>query len=301
MSGKLGHRLGRFVGLEQPRTLSTRYIQVAEILGSRLRWDEAECATPVRMDTSDGYLLCLQRRDLQAIPYWVNGKPVAMMPLNRGQFLFLDLNEEHASLTRGPVDCVSMYTPRDAVQQFEQEHDLKPVGSLRTANGVAFSDHIIRSLGEALVPAFERPEAASGLFVDYVALALLTHLTTFYADKPAVVGPVAGGLAPWQERRAKEMLLANMDGKIGLDELARACRLSRSHFARAFKMTTGTSPLRWLLARRLERAQELLLNSDLPIDQIASHCGFSDQSHLTRNFLSAMNVTPGQWRRLRRC
>ncbi|PDT52528.1 MULTISPECIES: AraC family transcriptional regulator [Sinorhizobium] len=298
MSGKLGQRLGRFVGLDQPPTLTTRYLQLAEISGSRHCWDGSEAAAPVRMETSNGYLLCLQRRELPAIPYWVNGKPVSMMPLNRGQFLFLDLNEEHASVTRGTVDCVSMYAPRAAIRQFEHEHDMKSVGELRTANGVAFSDNVIRHLGACLAPAFERPETTSRLFVDYIALALLTHLTTHYAENPAVARPI-GGLAPWQERRAKEMLLAHLDGKIGLDELARACRLSRSHFARAFKATTGSSPLQWLLGRRIERAQELLGNSELPIEQIASRCGFTDQSHLTRSFVKAMNVTPSHWRRLR--
>jgi AraC family transcriptional regulator len=273
---------------------------LAEITGSRLRWNGSDSGAPVRMERRNGYLLCLQRRYLAEYPYWVNGKPVPTMPLNAGQFLLLDLNEEHASLTRGDVDCVSMYTSHEALQQFHEEHDLRSVGSLRTASGVAFSDDIVRNLGECLVPAFERPDTASQLFADQVALALLTHLTTFYAEQPAIVRPIRGGLAHWQERRSKEILLANLDGKIGLAELASACGLSRSHFARAFKVTTGASPLQWLMVQRLERAKNLLLNSSLPIDQIAHYCGFTDQSHFTRAFQRMVGVTPGLWRRLRR-
>jgi transcriptional regulator GlxA family with amidase domain len=95
------------------------------------------------------------------------------------------------------------------------------------------------------------------------------------------------------------MLLANIDGRIGLDELARACSLSRSHFARAFKATTGMTPMQWLLNQRVERAKNLLLNSTLPIDEIAHTCGFSDQSHFSRAFLRAIGDTPGAWRRAR--
>lgn len=300
MGTEIGQRLGRFVGLEQPRTLTTRFLQMAEITGSRLRWDESGTGAPVRMERTDGYLLCLQRRHLAEYPYWVNGKPAPAMPLNAGQFLFLDLNDEHASLTRGTVDCVSMYISREALRQFHEEHDLRSVGSLRAASGVAFSDDVIRNLGECLVPAFEWPDTASRLFVDHVALALLAHLTAFYAKQPAVVRPRHGGLARWQERRAKEMLLANLDGKIGLEELARACGLSRSHFARAFKAAVGMPPLQWLLIQRVERAKTLLLNSTLPIDQIAHQCGFADQSHFTRAFLRIVDVTPGVWQRIRR-
>jgi transcriptional regulator GlxA family with amidase domain len=96
------------------------------------------------------------------------------------------------------------------------------------------------------------------------------------------------------------MMLANIDGKLGLDELANACELSRSHFARAFKVATGSSPFQWLLAQRIERAKNLLLDSNLPIDQIAEQCGFTDQSHFTRTFLKFAGAAPGQWRRLRR-
>ncbi|EHK54085.1 putative transcriptional regulator [Mesorhizobium alhagi CCNWXJ12-2] len=297
MGKEIVRSVGRFVGLEQPRTLSTRFLQLAEIVGTRLRWDGVDAGAPVRMERRDGYLICLQRTDLPSIPYWVNDVPTPMMPLSRGKFLLLDLNEEHASVTRGTVDCVSMFASREALQQFRQEHDLRPVGSLRAANGVALQDEIIRNLGECLVPAFERPDAASQLFTDQIALALLTHLTAFYAEQPVVARPMRGGLARWQERRAKDMLLANLDGEIGLDELARACGLSRSHFARAFKTAVGMPPLQWLLVQRVQRAKDLLLNSALSIDQIAHHCGFADQSHFTRVFVRVVNATPGVWRR----
>jgi AraC-like DNA-binding protein len=300
MAKEFGRSIGRFVGLTEPRTLSTRFLQLAEVTGSRLSWSEPENEAPVRMESSNGYLICLQRRHLAEYPYWVNGRAVPAMPLEAGQFLFLDLNEEHASLTRGAVDCVSMYTSHATLQQFHEEHDLRPIGSFRTANGVALNDGIIRSLGECLVPAFERLDAQHKLFADSVSLALMTHLTTFYATEPTLMRQARGGLARWQERRAREMLLANLDGKVGLGELARACGLSRSHFAREFKNTMGMPPLQWLLAQRIERAKGLLLNTSDTIDTIAHQCGFTDQSHFTRSFSKSVGITPGAWRRLRR-
>jgi AraC family transcriptional regulator len=109
-----------------------------------------------------------------------------------------------------------------------------------------------------------------------------------------------GGLAPWQERRAKELLIAHLDGEISLRELAREADLSRSHFARAFKETTGLPPHRWLVSKRIERAQEILINSTLSLVEVARLTGFADQSHFTRVFTSTVGISPGEWRRQRR-
>lgn len=106
-----------------------------------------------------------------------------------------------------------------------------------------------------------------------------------------------GGLAPWQLRRAKEILRAHMVGSISIAQLAAECRLSTCHFARSFRHSTGISPHRWLMHRRVERATELLKQSPLPITEIALSCGFADQSHLTRVFTSVHGSAPGQWRR----
>ncbi len=128
-------------------------------------------------------------------------------------------------------------------------------------------------------------------------MGLLIHLASRYGGirfDPAATG---GGLAPWQERRAKEMLVAQLDGELSIEDLARECDLSRSHFARAFKKSTGQPPHRWLMARRLERAQELLATSSKSVGEIAVTCGFADQSHFTRVFMELHQLPPGQWRR----
>ncbi|WP_244491144.1 AraC family transcriptional regulator [Paramesorhizobium deserti] len=217
----------------------------------------------------------------------------------RGQSLLADLNREHTAIVHTAVDCISFYVSRRAIERFLDEHGLPRVASLRAIQGEALNDTVVENLGNCLLPAFQHPETASQLFVDHVALALLSHLVASYGEREVTIRPASGGLAPWQERRTKEMLLASIDGKIGLDELARGCGLSRSHFARAFKTTTGMSPMRWLLVQRIERAKDLLTNSPLPVDQIAHQCGFADQSHFTRAFFRIVGVTPGAWRRVR--
>jgi AraC family transcriptional regulator len=84
---------------------------------------------------------------------------------------------------------------------------------------------------------------------------------------------------------------------VQLKEVARECRLSVSHFSRAFRRTMGVAPHNWLLTRRIEVAKEKLRNSGLSLSEVALACGFADQSHLTRVFTGMVGVSPGAWRR----
>jgi AraC family transcriptional regulator len=106
-----------------------------------------------------------------------------------------------------------------------------------------------------------------------------------------------GGLAPWQMRRTEQIVRESLDGDLTLAHLADECHLSVAHFARAFKQTTGKPPHRWLLARRVEHAQRLLLTSAQPLAKVAAACGFADQSHFTHVFSEIVGIGPGAWRR----
>jgi len=106
-----------------------------------------------------------------------------------------------------------------------------------------------------------------------------------------------GGLAPWQLRRAQELLHEKLSTKVPLHSVAAACRLSVSHFARAFKVSTGVAPHRWLMLERVAKARSLLAGSPMSLAEIALACGFADQSHLSRVFLRTEGVSPGAWRR----
>ena len=126
-------------------------------------------------------------------------------------------------------------------------------------------------------------------------LAVAAHVAQTYGGMRPVSRPVRGGLSPWQVRRAKEILSANLDGNVLLKEVARECRLSVSHFSRAFRRTMGMAPHNWLLAHRIEVAKEKLRDGGLSLSEVALTCGFANQSHLTRVFTRMVGVSPGAW------
>src|SRR4029077_9570364 len=135
------------------------------------------------------------------------------------------------------------------------------------------------------------------LALDQFSLILGAHVLRAYAGLPPSKTPKRGGLAPWQARRAAEMIRESLDGNIHLSDMARECGLSVSHFTRAFRKSFGMSPYRWLLERRIDRAKALLVTSDLAIADIAMRAGFSDQAAFTRAFVRIVGDSPGRWRR----
>src|SRR4029078_3912667 len=79
--------------------------------------------------------------------------------------------------------------------------------------------------------------------------------------------------------------------------VAQECGLSISHFARSFKASFGVSTHRWLVQRRIERAQEILIHTRESLSDIAEQAGFADQAAFTRTFHQIVGVSPGRWRR----
>jgi AraC family transcriptional regulator len=159
------------------------------------------------------------------------------------------------------------------------------------------SDPVVHHLGLCLHTARSQPSEMSPVCADHVASALQAYLKQAHNVVSLPPPAARGGLAPWQLRRAKAMLVSHLDEPISLAELARACKLSPSHFARAFRQTTGQPPHRWLMEQRIEKAKQLLVDTTLSLAQIAQTCGFADQSHFTRVFAQLVQSSPGQWRR----
>lgn len=111
--------------------------------------------------------------------------------------------------------------------------------------------------------------------------------------------PARGGLAPWQIRKVTSHIEANLDRSIKNEELAALVRLNPSHFGRAFRNSLGEPPHEYVIRRRVERAQGLMLSTDASLSEIALDCGLADQSHLTRLFRRFAGESPRAWRRAR--
>src|SRR5215831_4809207 len=94
-----------------------------------------------------------------------------------------------------------------------------------------------------------------------------------------------------------EYVEGHLDASLTLEHLAAVAHLSAYHFARQFSVATGQPPHQYVIARRVERAQQLLRQDhDLSLAEIAAGAGFSDQSHFSHHFKRLTGVTPGRFR-----
>jgi AraC family transcriptional regulator len=158
-------------------------------------------------------------------------------------------------------------------------------------------DPIVQHLEACLHKERAQPDEMSQACADHVASALEAYLSQT-SSTAAIAVSARGGLAPWQLRRAQEILGSRLEETVSAADLAREFDLSPGHFARAFKQTTGKPLHRWLLELRVEKAKEMLLSSARPLAEIAVACGFADQSHFTRVFSQIARSSPGLWRRV---
>jgi AraC family transcriptional regulator len=108
-----------------------------------------------------------------------------------------------------------------------------------------------------------------------------------------------GGLAAWQVRRIKVFVEDNLIRRIALSELASLTRFSRAHFSRSFRVSFNETPHHYVVRMRVERALVQLQSAGTPLSQVATECGFSDQSHFNRAFKKMLGTSPGAWRRAR--
>ena len=111
--------------------------------------------------------------------------------------------------------------------------------------------------------------------------------------------PVRGGLASWQKHLVTAHIEANLDAAIRVKDLAALINLSSCYFSRVFRESFHETPHGYVMRRRVQRAQGLMLTTDASLARIAADCGLADQAHLNKIFRRFVGESPGAWRRVR--
>jgi AraC family transcriptional regulator len=161
-----------------------------------------------------------------------------------------------------------------------------------TRTRLRFSDDRIWTLVKLLAEAVNDPDPSTQLYGDGLIAAISARLFAGLL-KP---GADAKGLSTSQLRRVVEYLDAHLPKHIELAKLAELAELSRAHFSRAFKASTGMAPYRWQLDARIRRAQALLIDTNASLEDVAEATGFADAVHFGRIFRKLTGATPAAWR-----
>jgi AraC family transcriptional regulator len=176
------------------------------------------------------------------------------------------------------------------VQAFDRDAEQLPVV-------IGMLDPTVQRFATLCDQEIMRGGAGGRLFAEGLVTSLLVHLFRSYGSHPREPRHFIGGLAPAQLRQVQNYIEDFLGEDLGLAELASLTGLSTHHFGQAFKASTGITPHRYVMERRIHRARELLISESLSIGEIAASVGFSSQSHLTSNFRKQTGLTPGLYRR----
>lgn len=200
----------------------------------------------------------------------------------------------------GPASDTVIEGAIDVAEIFVDATSLSIGGAFHSAAGPIFgftSDDLMASAVRLFLAAGGygdvRPRAAAAMFGQTV----LQLLASRAAETDNVSG---GGLSPSTLRRINGVIdgrLARPDGlPPSVVELAEAARLSLSHFIRAFRKTTGTTPYQYMMGRRRQRAMALLRCTDKSVAEVSDELGFSSPAHFIASFRQRFGATPGDYR-----
>jgi AraC family transcriptional regulator len=299
-SSKYESAIARAFGLRDAPVLASRTLKKSAMSVTEIRSDRRNFGVTASIPREDAYLIALQIRECPDHDLFFDDRHVTPRNYVEGMTTIYDLRRNPIADIRDPFHALMFHLPHSALHDLADEAGAPRISDLQYEPGVSVADPVVRHLLLSLLPAMSQPEEARPLFLDHVALAITVHIARQYGAMRIGRRPPRGGLAPWQERRAKDLLNANLEGEVPLSRLAAECGLSVRHFARAFRQSAGVPPHRWLMKRRVELARELLRDPARSLSEIALACGFSDQSHFTRVFTAMVGASPGGWRRMQR-
>lgn len=114
------------------------------------------------------------------------------------------------------------------------------------------------------------------------------------ADAPSCARPVRG-LSTRALARALDHIERHIGENLSLADIAGAACISRFHFARLFRVSTGQSPMEYVLRKRIALAKEQLARGPQKISATAASLGFFDQSHFTRTFRRMTGYSPREF------
>jgi AraC-like DNA-binding protein len=271
--------------------------QKPEFAITRLRSGPREMEKAPEYPQDDAILICVSLTPA-SVGQWralYNGREVGVTRAIPFATTFLDLNCRMEMWVRGPFDYLHYYLSRGLLEKIARDNDVAKTFRLQEVFFV--EDLVVAQLTKSILTPVIHGEPLDRLALDQIATVLGAHTLQAHCGTPKFAAPPQRGLEPWQKLRTVELLRARLAGDITVKELAAACSLSESHFARCFRKTFSTSVHQRLIQLRIDRAKELLSGTKKSLGEISLLSGFFDQAAFTRTFSRIERTSPSRWRR----
>jgi AraC family transcriptional regulator len=293
--GPFGTRMAGYLSRGDEQAVTTHTLCSPRLVATSLQsdWGLFGLSDPIPRERA--FVVSVQLKELSFHELRLRGATVHTGHHSKGGVSAFDLEDDPRFFFPCSFHCLQFYLKRSTLDEIADEHHAKPIETLFWPHGAI--DETVSRLSFALLATFENPVNTGKLFMDHVALALTTHFAYAYGGMRAVARIRRPYLASWQKRRCEELVRHNIAKDLSLADIAKECDMTLSHFTHSFKQSTGESPHRWFLKRRVEAAKEMLLWTELAIQEIAIACGFGEPSRLARAFFAVVGAAPEIWRR----
>ena len=224
-----------------------------------------------------------------------SGRSVAIGTFRPGVVIIIPAGSSSRWDIPKPVDVVQLYLPHRTLERVARDADVGTPTDLleRTAHPDPVTSRLLLSAADGL----EGNGALDTLFRNQLTDLLATRILAAHTGAPTMFQPTMGGLSPKVLLRAIERLRSDGDADVSLAALASDAGLSRFHFCRAFKESTGLSPHAWLRQHRLEQAMNMLRDTDASVVSVAVALGYASQTAFAAAFKRLTGETPSNWRR----
>jgi AraC family transcriptional regulator len=233
----------------------------------------------------DDCLVILHRSGPVNVNFRIEGDRTISQQRRRGQISLI------------PGDCggqVDLRAPHDTLHIYLRS-ELFDGHAAGLTPLLGIEDAILENLAAAIGGAVTDRLPRSSLYVDPVAQAVARRVLDIAHKGTKRRG--AQQLSDRQLTRIHEFVEAHLEDDIRVADLAKASGICTTRLKSAFQISTGTTPYRYVLSRRIGRARELLADTRLSLAEIALRSGFCNQEHLTRVFRGIIGQSPGRYRR----
>lgn len=198
------------------------------------------------------------------------------------------------------VDCLHMYLEPSFFEEVSAGTDVD-TARIEIVNVFGVRDPRVEQVGKLLLLELEDGGLMGDLYAQSLANVLMIHLLRHHSslgrrDARKVGREYRGALSRRTLRSVTDYVGDNLAHDLTLDELAGVAHMSAFHFSRLFKRSTGLSPHQYVVRKRVERAKDLLTNTEFTLHEVAISVGFADQSHLSKHTKRLLGVSPRSFR-----
>ncbi len=225
------------------------------------------------------------------------GEKCQIESIKTGDIVISPANVPHAARWEETANFTLLLLERDFLAR--AAYEFKHPDKIELLPTFARPDPVIYQIGVSLkneLEHFSQERQYHKMYLDTAASFLATHLLKYYSVTGSSTVRNPNTLSDRDLRQLDDYIDNYLNRDIGLAALADLMNMSQSHFRQLFKQTTGVSPYKYSLDRRLHKAAQMLLETNLEIAEIADLIGFSSHRNFSRTFHQIFSISPLKYR-----